>query len=41
MSAGTVFAGPSALFQLSQAVGKPKLLDMMAKEEEGIRIWTT
>ncbi|KAL9711332.1 hypothetical protein Ac2012v2_005875 [Leucoagaricus gongylophorus] len=37
---GTVFAGSSALFQLSQALGKPQLLDMMTKEEEGTRIWT-
>ncbi|KAF5360904.1 hypothetical protein D9756_005059 [Leucocoprinus leucothites] len=37
---GTAFAGSSALFQMSQAQGKPRLVDVMTKEEEGIRMWT-
>lgn len=36
---GVAFAGSSALFQMSRAQGKPKLLDMMTKEEEGLRVW--
>ncbi|KAJ3565768.1 hypothetical protein NP233_g7434 [Leucocoprinus birnbaumii] len=37
---GATFAGSSALFQMNRAQGRPKLVDMMTKEEEGIRIWT-
>ncbi|KXN82788.1 Protein N-terminal amidase, partial [Leucoagaricus sp. SymC.cos] len=37
---GVTYAGSSALFQMSRAHGKPKLMGMMSKEEEGIRVWT-
>lgn len=38
---GDTFAGSSAVFQMNRTLGKPRLLDMMGKREEGIRVWTT
>lgn len=36
---GKTFAGTSALFKLTKGSGKPVLLDMMKKDEEGIAVW--
>ncbi|PPQ73322.1 hypothetical protein CVT26_015345, partial [Gymnopilus dilepis] len=36
---GKTFAGTSAIFSLRKGCGHPKLLDMLGKKEEGIRIW--
>jgi len=37
---GVTFAGTSAVFRMTRAHGKPRLVDMMTKEEEGIYVWT-
>ncbi|KAH9480730.1 Protein N-terminal amidase [Psilocybe cubensis] len=36
---GKLFAGTSAIFSMTQGSGRPKLLDMMERQEEGVRIW--
>ncbi|KAJ3516874.1 hypothetical protein NLJ89_g857 [Agrocybe chaxingu] len=36
---GTLFAGTSAIFSMVAGSGRPKLLDMMERREEGVRIW--
>ncbi|PPQ80441.1 hypothetical protein CVT25_001768 [Psilocybe cyanescens] len=36
---GKQFAGSSAIFSMVQGSGRPKLLDMMERQEEGVRIW--
>ncbi|KAG5717426.1 Protein N-terminal amidase [Termitomyces sp. T112] len=36
---GITFAGSSAIFSMRAGSGRPKLLDMMGKNEEGIRVW--
>lgn len=36
---GTTFAGSSAIFRMNVGAGRPKLLDMMGKREQGIRVW--
>ncbi|PPQ71039.1 hypothetical protein CVT24_011920 [Panaeolus cyanescens] len=36
---GKTFAGTSAIFSMRRSVGRPKLLDMMERDEEGVRIW--
>jgi protein N-terminal amidase len=36
---GITFAGTSCIFSMSRNSGRPKLLDMMGKEEEGVRVW--
>lgn len=33
------FAGTSCIFSMTRNSGRPKLLDMMEKDEEGIRVW--
>ncbi|TFK33047.1 carbon-nitrogen hydrolase [Crucibulum laeve] len=33
------FAGSSAVFSMHKGSGRPKLLDMMSRTEEGIRVW--
>jgi hypothetical protein len=33
------FAGSSAIFSMRSGSGRPKLLDMMERQEEGVRIW--
>ncbi|CAA7263962.1 unnamed protein product [Cyclocybe aegerita] len=35
----TLFAGTSAIFSMIAGSGRPKLLDMMERHEEGVRIW--
>lgn len=36
---GRKFAGSSAMFSMRRDVGKPKLVDAMGREEEGVRVW--
>ncbi|EAU86153.2 hydrolase [Coprinopsis cinerea okayama7 len=36
---GKTFAGTSAVFKLTKGVGRPVLLDMMTKGEEGVKVW--
>jgi len=36
---GITFAGTSAIFSMLSGSGRPKLLDMMERHEEGVRIW--
>ncbi|KDR82967.1 hypothetical protein GALMADRAFT_151975 [Galerina marginata CBS 339.88] len=36
---GKTFAGSSAIFSMRQDSGHPKLLDMLERREEGVRIW--
>ncbi|KAJ3546459.1 hypothetical protein NMY22_g2049 [Coprinellus aureogranulatus] len=36
---GITFAGTSCIFSMVRNSGKPKLLDMMGKDEEGVRVW--
>ncbi|KIK69821.1 hypothetical protein GYMLUDRAFT_34230 [Collybiopsis luxurians FD-317 M1] len=36
---GKIFAGSSAIYSMQKGSGRPKLLDMMGRKEEGIRIW--
>ncbi|KAJ2913835.1 hypothetical protein MD484_g6578, partial [Candolleomyces efflorescens] len=36
---GVKFAGTSAIFSMVRDCGRPKLLDMMGKDEEGVRVW--
>ncbi|TEB40209.1 carbon-nitrogen hydrolase [Coprinellus micaceus] len=36
---GITFAGTSCIFSMTRNSGRPKLLDMMGKEEEGVRVW--
>ncbi|KAG6840882.1 hypothetical protein C0991_003475 [Blastosporella zonata] len=36
---GKTFAGSSAIFSMRAGSGRPKLLDMMGKDEEGVRVW--
>lgn len=36
---GITFAGSSAIFSMRSGSGHPKLLDMMERREEGVRIW--
>lgn len=36
---GSTFAGSSAIFSMVRNSGRPKLLDMMGKDEEGLRVW--
>lgn len=36
---GKLFAGTSAIFSMVKGSGRPKLLDMMERDEEGVRIW--
>ncbi|KAF8073961.1 carbon-nitrogen hydrolase [Lyophyllum atratum] len=36
---GKVFAGSSAIFSMRAGSGRPKLLDMMGRQEEGVRVW--
>lgn len=36
---GKTFAGSSAIFSMRMGSGRPKLLDMMGKREEGVRVW--
>ncbi|KAF8155774.1 hydrolase [Crassisporium funariophilum] len=36
---GKTFAGTSAIFSMRQGSGRPVLLDMMERTEEGVRIW--
>ncbi|KAG5638737.1 hypothetical protein H0H81_010547 [Sphagnurus paluster] len=38
-SAGKTFAGSSAIFSMRAGSGRPKLLDMMGRREEGVRVW--
>ncbi|KAF8644683.1 hypothetical protein AX16_008343 [Volvariella volvacea WC 439] len=38
-SAGKTFAGSSALFSMRNGAGRPKLLDVMGRDEEGVRVW--
>jgi protein N-terminal amidase len=37
---GTLFAGSSALFSLRQESGRPTLMTLMDRQEEGVRIWS-
>ncbi|KAF4590237.1 Carbon-nitrogen hydrolase [Pleurotus pulmonarius] len=37
---GVNFAGSSACFDMKVGSGRPRLLDVMGKDEEGVRIWT-
>ncbi|KDQ25683.1 hypothetical protein PLEOSDRAFT_1078142 [Pleurotus ostreatus PC15] len=37
---GVKFAGSSACFDMKVGSGRPRLLDAMEKDEEGVRIWT-
>lgn len=36
---GVAFAGSSASFHMDRERGKPRIVDMMTKEEEGLRIF--
>ncbi|TFK23046.1 hydrolase [Coprinopsis marcescibilis] len=36
---GKTFAGTSALFKMTKGSGRPVLLDMMTKDEEGVKVW--
>ncbi|KAJ3747598.1 carbon-nitrogen hydrolase [Lentinula detonsa] len=36
---GKIFAGSSAIYSMRQGLGRPKLLDMMGRKEEGVRVW--
>ncbi|KAJ3855553.1 carbon-nitrogen hydrolase [Lentinula lateritia] len=36
---GKTFAGSSAIYSMRQGSGRPKLLDMMGRKEEGVRVW--
>ncbi|KAF9046113.1 carbon-nitrogen hydrolase [Panaeolus papilionaceus] len=36
---GKLFSGSSAIFSMRKSVGRPKLLDMMERDEEGVKIW--
>lgn len=36
---GKTFAGTSAIFSLRKGSGHPKLLDMLERKEESVRIW--
>ncbi|KAH7876082.1 carbon-nitrogen hydrolase [Lentinula edodes] len=36
---GKTFAGSSAIYSMRQGYGRPKLLDMMGRKEEGVRVW--
>ncbi|GLB38646.1 putative carbon-nitrogen hydrolase [Lyophyllum shimeji] len=36
---GKTFAGSSAIFSMRAGSGRPKLLDMMGRREEGVRVW--
>ncbi|KAH8806655.1 carbon-nitrogen hydrolase [Flagelloscypha sp. PMI_526] len=36
---GVRFAGSSSLYSMSPSVGRPRLLDVMGRNEEGLRIW--
>ncbi|KAG6831030.1 hypothetical protein H0H87_006519 [Tephrocybe sp. NHM501043] len=36
---GETFAGSSAIFSMRSGSGRPRLLDMMGKDEEGVRVW--
>ncbi|ESK88015.1 protein n-terminal asparagine amidohydrolase [Moniliophthora roreri MCA 2997] len=36
---GKVFAGSSAIYSMRKGADRPKLLDMMGRTEEGVRIW--
>ncbi|KAF5377883.1 hypothetical protein D9615_006678 [Tricholomella constricta] len=36
---GKIFAGSSAIFSMRAGSGRPKLLDMMGRREEGVRVW--
>jgi len=36
---GKTFAGSSAIFSMRAGSGRPKLLDMMGRQEEGVRVW--
>jgi hypothetical protein len=36
---GKTFAGSSAIFSMQPASGRPKLLGMMGRREEGVYIW--
>jgi len=36
---GKTFAGSSAIFSMQPASGRPKLLGMMGRHEEGVYIW--
>ncbi|EPQ51121.1 carbon-nitrogen hydrolase [Gloeophyllum trabeum ATCC 11539] len=37
---GVTFAGSSAAYLMSRTLGKPQLLDVMGRREEGLRVWT-
>jgi len=37
---GTLFAGTSALFSLRQESGRPTLVTLMDRQDEGVRIWS-
>ncbi|KAF5317529.1 hypothetical protein D9619_013195 [Psilocybe cf. subviscida] len=37
---GKTFAGSSAIYSGKRGSGRPKLLDMMGRREEGVRIWS-
>ena len=39
MITGKTFAGSSAIFSMQPASGRPKLLGMMGRREEGVYIW--
>ncbi|KAJ4482422.1 hydrolase [Lentinula aciculospora] len=36
---GKTFAGSSAIYSMHRGSGRPKLLDMMGRKEEGVRVW--
>ncbi|KAF6742216.1 carbon-nitrogen hydrolase [Ephemerocybe angulata] len=36
---GITFAGTSSIFSMVRNSGRPKLLDMMERDEEGVRVW--
>jgi len=36
---GHTFAGTSAIFSMRRGSGRPKLLDIMERKDEGVRIW--
>lgn len=36
---GIKFAGSSAVFSMTRNAGKPRLLDCMGREEEGLKVW--
>jgi protein N-terminal amidase len=38
-STGVAFAGSSASFQMDRECGRPRIVDMMTKEEESLRIF--